>query len=78
MDRAMGDERERERCAAGLARARSFSWERSTRETLQVYEEALERKDAAPEAPAVPLESELREARAVVDTIAYGRSSNIR
>jgi glycosyltransferase involved in cell wall biosynthesis len=73
MDRAMGDEGERERLRlAGLARARSFSWERSTRETLQVYEEALERRTPRPRPLRSPLESELREARAVVDTIAYG------
>ncbi len=78
MDRALGDEGERERLRhAGLARARSFSWERTTRETLQVYEEALER--AAPRSPEVRsgsgrsvLESDFRGARAVLDTIAYG------
>jgi glycosyltransferase involved in cell wall biosynthesis len=76
MDRALGDGGERERLRrAGLARARSFSWERSTRETLQVYEEALERN--TPRSPSLrpgrsPLESDFREARAVLDTIAYG------
>ncbi len=73
MDRAMSDGEERERLRlAGLARARSFSWERSTRETLQVYEEALERTTVRPRRPRSKLELELREARAVVDTIAYG------
>ncbi|HEY7699174.1 MAG TPA: glycosyltransferase family 1 protein, partial [Vicinamibacteria bacterium] len=42
MDRALSDGGERESLRlAGLARARAFSWERTTRETLQVYEEAL-------------------------------------
>ncbi len=85
MDRAMGDEGERERLRhAGLTRASSFSWERSTRETLQVYEEALERTTPRSRSVlngltglsrrSVPsdLESGFREARAVVDTIAYG------
>jgi len=76
MDRAMSDGEERERLRlAGLSRARSFSWERSTRETLQVYEEALERTTvrARPRRPlGEELASDLREAQAVVDTIAYG------
>jgi glycosyltransferase involved in cell wall biosynthesis len=76
MDRAMSDGEERERLRlAGLSRARSFSWERSTRETLQVYEEALERTTvrARPRRPrGDELASDLREAQAVVDTIAYG------
>ena len=74
MDRAMGDEGERGRLRlAGLSRARSFSWERSTRETLQVYEEALERRAPRPRSVRSPSdESGSREARAVVDTIAYG------
>ncbi len=73
MDRAMGDEKERERLRlAGLARARSFSWERSTRETLHVYEEALERGTARPRRPQARAKSEIREAQAVVDTVAYG------
>jgi glycosyltransferase involved in cell wall biosynthesis len=71
MDRALGDEREWARLRLlGLARAGSFSWERSTRETLDVYEEALERKTVR----ARPVESPSvqRAARAVVDTVAYG------
>ena len=79
MDRAMGDDGEQERLRiAGLARARTFSWERSTRETLRVYEEALERKTVrsrgilSKRSGRSELESDLREARAVVDTIAYG------
>jgi glycosyltransferase involved in cell wall biosynthesis len=73
MDRALSDGGERESLRlAGLARARSFSWERTTRETLQVYEEALERTTVRPFRPRAKLESELREAKAVVDTIAYG------
>jgi glycosyltransferase involved in cell wall biosynthesis len=58
---------------AGIARARSFSWERSTLETLAVYEEALEsngvRARVRPTA-AGPLDG--REARAVLDTLSYG------
>jgi len=73
MDRALGDEAERERLRlAGLARARSFSWERSTRETLKVYEEALERRGVRSRTARPELGVELRGARAVVDTIAYG------
>jgi glycosyltransferase involved in cell wall biosynthesis len=73
MDRGMGDERERERLRlAGLARARTFSWERSTRETLQVYEEALERGTFRSRTSPSELGTELRGAKAVVDTIAYG------
>ncbi|HJS73406.1 MAG TPA: glycosyltransferase, partial [Vicinamibacteria bacterium] len=73
MDRALGDGTERERLrVAGLARARSFSWERTTRETIQVYEEALERATVRPPRPRPPIESDLREAQAVVDTVAYG------
>jgi glycosyltransferase involved in cell wall biosynthesis len=73
MDRALGNERERERLRlAGLARARSFSWERTTRETLRVYEEALERKTVRPRRVHSERPPGFREARAVVDTIAYG------
>ncbi len=73
MDRVMGDPSERERLrVAGLGRARSFSWERSTRETLQVYEEALERRAVRPRGSRPGTALDLREARAVVDTIAYG------
>jgi glycosyltransferase involved in cell wall biosynthesis len=76
MDQALCDREEHERLRiAGLSRVRSFSWERSTRETLQVYEEALERTTVRPR-PRCPSGEELaggvREAQAVVDTIAYG------
>ncbi|MGH9336409.1 MAG: glycosyltransferase family 4 protein, partial [Vicinamibacteria bacterium] len=75
MGRALSDEIGRERLvASGLARARSFSWERTTRETLAVYEEALERSAvrARSARPAGMRSPDGREARAVVDTIAYG------
>jgi glycosyltransferase involved in cell wall biosynthesis len=76
MERGLSDEEERERLRrAGLARAATFSWERSTGETLAVYEEALERGTvrARRRAPDVaPRFLDGREARAVVDTIAYG------
>jgi glycosyltransferase involved in cell wall biosynthesis len=69
----LADETERERLRlAGLRRAGSFSWERSTRETLQVYEEALERTTVRPRRSRLESDLELREAQAVVDTIAYG------
>jgi hypothetical protein len=76
MERGLADVEERDRLRrAGLARASTFSWERSTSETLSVYEEALERTTVraprpGPERPRAFLDG--REARAVVDTIAYG------
>ncbi len=74
MDRALGDDGERGRLRlAGLARAQSFSWERSTRETLQVYEEALERGAVRPRRKLMGASAfGIRAAQAVVDTIAYG------
>lgn len=57
---------------AGLARASTFSWERSTRETLAVYEEALERGRVRPRARRRSFPVNGREARAVIDTVAYG------
>ncbi|HEY7819284.1 MAG TPA: glycosyltransferase family 1 protein [Vicinamibacteria bacterium] len=73
MDRALGDEREWARLRlAGVARAGSFSWERSTRETLEVYQEALERQTVRPRYAPHGSPSPQLAARAVLDTIAYG------
>jgi glycosyltransferase involved in cell wall biosynthesis len=76
MERGLADVEERDRLRrAGLARASTFSWERSTRETLSVYEEALERTTVRARRPGPgrpPAFLDGREARAVVDTIAYG------
>lgn len=58
---------------AGIARALSFSWERSTFETVAVYEEALERnRFRARVRPAPATGHDGREARAVLDTLSYG------
>jgi glycosyltransferase involved in cell wall biosynthesis len=73
MERGLEDSRARERLSrAGMARALSFSWERSTRETLAVYEEALERPSPRSRWPPATVPVDGREAQAVVDTIAYG------
>jgi glycosyltransferase involved in cell wall biosynthesis len=73
MDRALGDEREWGRLQlAGLARAGSFSWERSTRETIEVYQEALERHTVRARCASHEGTSAQHAARAIVDTIAYG------
>jgi len=42
LERVLSDEGDRSRlAAAGLARARTFTWDRTARETLEVYERAL-------------------------------------
>ncbi len=72
MEHALSDTRDRETwIGAGLARARSFSWERTARDTLAVYEEALERRTVRVR-HRIAETTNAREARAVVDTIAYG------
>ena len=72
MERGLEDEQERERVRlAGLTRASSFSWEESVRQTLAVYEEALERSKLRPLMPRASFSLDGRDARAVVDTIAY-------
>jgi glycosyltransferase involved in cell wall biosynthesis len=83
MDGILSDARARDAMrGAGLARAATFSWERSTRETLSVYEEALDscrargrNRTPTPSRAPVPLPSPAsfdgREARAVLDTLAY-------
>lgn len=73
IDRALADGKERERLKlAGLSRARSFSWERTTRETLSVYQEALERTGVRARSRPQEPDDDFRAAQAVVDTIAYG------
>ena len=73
MEHGLSDAGERERrVAAGLARARSFSWERTARETIAVYEEALERSTVRGVGKGNEDHSTARKARAVVDTISYG------
>ena len=72
MERGLEDERERERVRlAGMTRASSFSWEESARQTLAVYEEALERSNVRPLTPRPSFSLDGREAKAVIDTIAY-------
>ena len=72
MERGLEDERERERMRlAGMTRASSFSWEQSARQTLAIYEEALERSKVRPLTPPPSLSRDGREAKAVIDTIAY-------
>lgn len=72
MEQGLSDEHERQRSrSAGLARARSFSWEQTARETLAVYEEALERRIVRPRRARPPEPAQGRGARAVVDTVAY-------
>ena len=72
MDRGLEDERERERLRlAGMTRASSFSWEESARQTLAVYEEALERSKVRSRAPSHPFLLDSRKAKAVIDTLAY-------
>ena len=72
MERGLKDERERERVRlAGMTRASSFSWQESARQTLAVYEEALERSTVRSLAPRPPFSLDGREAKAVIDTIAY-------
>jgi glycosyltransferase involved in cell wall biosynthesis len=73
MERGLEDAPARERVVrAGMARALSFSWERSTRETLSVYEEALERPTSGARWPRPSIPVDGRKAQAIVDTIAYG------
>ena len=54
-----------------MTRASSFSWEQSARQTLAVYEETLERSKVRPLTPRPSLSLDGREAKAVIDTIAY-------
>jgi glycosyltransferase involved in cell wall biosynthesis len=76
IERGLSDEEERDRLRhKGMERASTFSWERSTSETLSVYEEALERATVRARPPGrdqAPASLDGREARAVIDTIAYG------
>jgi glycosyltransferase involved in cell wall biosynthesis len=73
MERGLSDERERHRVKmAGFSRASSFSWERTTRETLAVYEEAVERgwPRGSRRPPGEP--SGAQKAQAVLSTVRYG------
>ena len=73
MEHGLSDASERERwVTAGLARARSFSWERTARETIAAYEEALERSTVRAVRKGNEDRSTARKAQAVVDTISYG------
>ncbi|HXV61760.1 MAG TPA: glycosyltransferase family 1 protein [Vicinamibacteria bacterium] len=70
IDSGLSDASLRERLArTGLARARSFSWERTVSETLEVYQEALGRATVRARPRLV---SGSRTARAILDTITYG------
>lgn len=78
MERALASEAERRRWAArGLERAASFTWDRTARATLAVYEEAVERATVRVRAPGKRLSEAAvhptaSDARAVVETIRYG------
>ena len=73
MERALeSPDTRRELRTAGLHRARSFSWERTTRETLAAYEEALERSVVRPRMHRLTPPEPGHGAKAIHDTLVYG------
>ena len=70
LEHILTDSHERERLvAAGLDKVSGYSWERTARETLAVYEEALGRTDTSPIRRRAASDDEL--ARAIVKTVEY-------
>ncbi|MFQ5789326.1 MAG: glycosyltransferase family 4 protein [Acidobacteriota bacterium] len=79
MERGLTPGLEREELiTGGVTRAASFSWERTTRETLAVYQEAAERAHFSMSPPAESpghgptVAGRIAPARAVSETVAYG------